>query len=196
MPHDYHDPSVVAPPCYDTNHQNVVLDEVINPGAVINFNDVPTGETTARAAVFKIFACGPVTLQVKPGTGPVAPYSVLTPGGSIVVPHALTAYVEGRIWFGFTGGVGGTAAPAGTVTIHCVETGQDFPFTLHANSIARPTVAAMLCLDQSGSIGWLAGIDATTKRIDVLHQAATNFIQLVQDSNADRSAQVLTTTSG
>jgi len=73
VPHDYHDPSVVAPPCYDTNHQNVVLDEVINPGAVINFNDVPTGETTARAAVFKIFACGPVTLQVKPGTGPVAP---------------------------------------------------------------------------------------------------------------------------
>ena len=41
----------------------------------------------------------------------------------------------------------------------------------------------MLCLDQSGSMGWLAGVDATTKRIDVLHQAATNFVQLVQDNN-------------
>jgi len=41
----------------------------------------------------------------------------------------------------------------------------------------------MLCLDQSGSMDWLAGVDATTKRIDVLHQAATNFVQLVQDSS-------------
>lgn len=64
-----------------------------------------------------------------------------------------------------------------------METGQDFPFTLHANSIARPTAAVMLCLDQSGSMDLLAGTDATTKRIDVLHQAATNFVQLVQDNN-------------
>jgi hypothetical protein len=56
-------------------------------------------------------------------------------------------------------------------------------FTLHANSIARPTVAAMLVLDQSGSMDWLAGIDATTKRIDVLHTAASNFCQLVQANN-------------
>ena len=41
----------------------------------------------------------------------------------------------------------------------------------------------MLCLDQSGSMGLLAGLDATTKRIDVLHQAATNFVQLVQEHN-------------
>jgi hypothetical protein len=180
---NYYDPSVIAPPCYDGNYRNVILDEVVNPGLVINFNDVPTGETAARAAVFKIFACGDVTLQVKAGTGPAAPYSVLTSGGSVTVSHALTSYVEARIWFGFTGGVAGTAAPAGSVTIHCIETGQDFPFALHANSIARPTVAVMLCLDQSGSMGWLAGVDATTKRIDVLHQAATNFVQLVQDNN-------------
>jgi Common central domain of tyrosinase/von Willebrand factor type A domain len=179
----YRDLSVIAPPCYDTNHQNVILDQVETPGSVINFNDVPTGETAARAAVFKIFMCGDVTLQVKPGTGPNAPYSVLTPGGSVTIHHASTSYVEGRIWFGFTGGAPGAVAPVGAVTIHCVETGQDFPFTLHANSIARPTVAAMLCLDQSGSMGWLAGVDATTKRIDVLHQAADNFVQLVQDNN-------------
>lgn len=180
---NYYDPSVIAPPCYDTNHQNVILDEVETPGSVINFNDVPTGETAARAAVFKIYTCGDVTLQVKPGTGPNPPYSVLTPGGTVTIPPAPTSYVEGRIWFGFTGGTPGSIAPAGTVTIHCVETGQDFPFTLHANSIARPTVATMLCLDQSGSMGLLAGIDATTQRIDVLHQAATNFIQLAQDSS-------------
>jgi hypothetical protein len=180
---NYYDNSVIAPPCYDTNFRNVILDEVMTPGSVVNFNDVPTGETAARAAVFRIYTCGDVTLQVKPGTGPNPPYSVLTAGGSVTVPHVPTSYVEARIWFGFTGGPAGSIAPAGSVVIHCVETGQDFPFTLHANSIARPTVAVMLCLDQSGSMDWLAGIDAATKRIDVLHQAATNFVQLVQDNN-------------
>lgn len=69
------------------------------------------------------------------------------------------------------------------MTIHCVETNQDFAFTLQANSIARPTVAVMLILDQSGSMGWLAGVDANIKRIDVLHQAAANFCELVQAGN-------------
>jgi hypothetical protein len=176
----YRDPSVVAPPCYDTNYQNVVLDQVENPGAIIHFNDVPTGETGARAAVFKIFTCGDVTLEVKAGTGPNLPYTVLTPNGRVTVPHAPTSYSEGRIWFGFTGGDPMVAVPDGSVTIHCLETGEDFAFVLRANSVARPNVAAVLCLDQSGSMNELAGIDATTKRIDVLHLAATNFVQLLQ----------------
>ncbi len=49
-----------------------------------------------------------------------------------------------------------------------------------ANTIARPTVATMLVLDQSGSMDWLAGIDNHTKRMDVLHQAAGTFVQLLQ----------------
>ncbi len=137
---NYYDPSVIAPPCYDTNYRNVVLEEVVNPGSVINFTDVPTGETAKQAAVFKIFAGGDVTLEVIAGAGLTGPYSVLTPDGSITIHHAPTSYVEGRIWFGFTGGEAGTAAPDGSVTIHCVETGHDFPFTLHANSIARRAV--------------------------------------------------------
>jgi hypothetical protein len=32
-------------------------------------------------------------------------------------------------------------------------------------------------------MGWLAGIDTHTKRIDILHQAATQFVQLAQDSS-------------
>ena len=46
----------------------------------------------------------------------------------------------------------------------------------------------MLVLDQSGSMDWLAGIDATTKRIDVLHQAATQFVQLAQDTSQQGDA--------
>ncbi len=182
-PHDYHDLSVVAPSCYDTLPTTVRIVQAENPGNVINFNDVPQGETASRAAVFEVFACGQVTLQVKPGFGPNAPYSVMSPpGDTVAVPTGTHQRQVARIWFQFTGGAPG-AAPNGSVTIHCVETNQDFPFTIHGNSIARPTVGVMLVLDQSGSMGWLAGVDATTKRIDVLHQAAANFCQLVQANN-------------
>jgi hypothetical protein len=180
-PHDYHDLSVVAPPCYDTLPITVRVIAAENPGNVIDFNDVPQGETASRAAVFEIFACGDVTLQVT--SGPNAPYSVQNPpGGTVVVstgPHQLQV---ARIWFQFTGGAPG-AAPNGSVTIHCVQTNHDFVFSIHGNSIARPTVGVMLVLNQSGSMGWIAGIDASTKRIDVLHQAAANFCQLVQANN-------------
>jgi len=180
-PHDYHDLSVVAPPCYDTLPITVRVIGIENPGNVINFNDVPQGETASRAAVFEIFACGDVTLHVS--VPPGAPYSVASPPGDTVsVPHGAHQLQVARLWFQFTGGAPGVA-PNGSVTIHCVETNQDFVFSLHANSIARPKVAVMLTLDQSGSMDWLAGIDATTKRIDVLHQAATNFVQLVQANN-------------
>jgi hypothetical protein len=183
FPHTYHDLTVVAPPCYDTLPTTVRVIAAENPGNIINFNDVPQGETASRAAVFEIFACGDVTLQVKPGAGPNAPYSVLTPPGDTVTVSAGPHQEQvARIWFQFTGTAPGPA-PIGSVTIHCVETNHDFVFSIHGNSIARPTVAVMLVLDQSGSMGWLAGIDATTKRIDVLHQAAANFCQLVQANN-------------
>src|SRR5258708_19439603 len=71
----------------------------------------------------------------------------------------------------------------GSVTVSCAETHQTLVTPSTAPTIARPTVATMLVLDQSGSMGWLAGIDNHTKRIDILHQAATQFVQLAQDSS-------------
>jgi hypothetical protein len=148
----------------------------------IRFDDVPESETAIRAAVFEIRACGEITLSVT--AGPSAPFSVHLPvGGVLQVPHHPQLVQIGRIWFRYTAGAAGVPVPPSDVTIHCAETGQDFVFHLRANSIARPTVAVMLTLDQSGSMSWLAGTDATTRRIDILHQAATNFLQLVQDNN-------------
>ena len=182
FPHTYHDLSVVAPPCYDTLPTTVRVVAAENPGNIINFNDVPQGETALRAAVFEIYACTDVTLQIA-GAGPNAPYSVANPpGGTVFAPHGTDRHRIARVWFQFTG-TAPAAAPSSSVTIHCLDTNQDFVFTLQGNSIARPTVAVMLTLDQSGSMGWLAGVDATTKRIDVLHQAATNFCQLVEANN-------------
>jgi hypothetical protein len=181
FPHTYHDLSVVSPPCYDTLPTTVRIVAAENPGNIINFNDVPQGETALRAAVFEIYACGDVTLTV--AAGPNAPYSIHTPpGGTVFAPHGTDRHRIARLWFQFTGGAPGAAASS-PVTIHCAETNHDFVFTLQGNSIARPTVGVLLTLDQSGSMGWLAGVDATTKRIDVLHQAATNFCQLVQANN-------------
>lgn len=185
-PHNYKDPLVLFPPCYDTNHTAVPIVQVMNAGTppVINFNDVPTGETAARAAVFRIFGCNNVTVRVKAGAGPAAPFSVLFPAsGEVTVSHGDQLFVEARIWLAYKAGAALVTVPDGSVTFECPQNGKAFTFVLKANAINRPTVAVMLVLDQSGSMDWLAGIDATTKRIDILHQAATQFVQLVQDSS-------------
>jgi hypothetical protein len=121
---------------------------------------------------------GPAVLSGPPGTS----FGVLL--GTSVTVHQTGSITPpiGRLWISYKGTNANDVA-TGTVTVHCAETNQDFVVPISANTIARPTVAVMLTLDQSGSMGWLAGVDATTKRIDVLHQAATNFVQLVQDSS-------------
>jgi hypothetical protein len=155
--------------------------EVENPSGVINFNDVPEGETTARAAVFHVYACGDVTLEVK--TPPGAPYSVLSPPtGSQTLHHHPRPYEEARFWIGFTGTTAGAVAPTGSMVIHCVENNQDFTFTLKGNTIARPTVAVMMALDQSGSMDDPAGTSGAL-RIQVLREAAAHFVEVIQPNN-------------
>jgi hypothetical protein len=177
------DLSVVQPPCYDTlpTYPPVVTLET----PTITFNDVPESETAARAIVFSVAACGDVNFSITAGptvtSGP-AGTSIGTLMGTSLVVHTAPGVPRGRLWLSYTGTHAGDAA-TGTVTVHCAETNHDFVIPISANTIARPTVAVMLCLDQSGSMGWLAGVDATTKRIDVLHQAATNFVQLVPDNS-------------
>jgi hypothetical protein len=178
-------PSVVTPPCYDTL-PNVPATVTLQTPA-ITFNDVPAGETAARAVVFSIVACHDVSLSITAGptvlTGPPGTNFGVLLGTSVTV-HQTGSITPplGRLWISYKGTNAGDVA-TGTVTVHCAETNQDFVVPISANTIARPKVAVMLTLDQSGSMGWLAGTDATTKRIDVLHQAATNFVQLAQDSS-------------
>jgi len=187
VPKTYKHPSVVAPPCYDTV-PHVSLVEVGNAGPLgdgswaVTFNDVPAGEGASRAAVFRVYACDAVTFRVKPGSEPAAPYFTLSSGGSVTAAHARTPYVEARLWFGFTGGAPDTAAPVGHVVVHCDQTNQDFAFTLTGNTIARPTVAVMLALDQSGSMDDPAGTTGA-RRIELLKEAAGRFGQVIQPGN-------------
>jgi hypothetical protein len=180
QPKTYNHPSVVAPPCYDTLPTQANVNEVVNPGSVINFNDVPTGETAQRAASFRVFGCGDVTFRA---ASPSGPYTIVSPASGVkTVHHGPSLFQEARIWFGFTGGTANTTAPNGSVTIHCDETNQDFVFTLQGNSIAPPTVGVVLALDQSGSMADPAGTLGAT-RIEVLKDAARNFVNLMQPNN-------------
>lgn len=173
---DSRHPTVVKPPCYDTNPTVV---QTLNPGLVISFNDVPAGETTLRSAHFRFVACFPLTFQVT--AGPNAPYTVFSTMPVKVHPSQ-DIWSKARIWFSFTGGTAGTTAPNSTVTVHCNETGQDFVFTLTGNTIARPTVAVMLALDQSGSMDDPAG-NTGVRRIQALRDAGTLFADLIQAGN-------------
>ena len=186
QPKNYKHPSIIFPPCYDTNGTAVPIVQVMNVGVppVVNFNDVPTGETAVRAAVFRIYGCGDVTVRVKSGAGPSAPYSVLHPvSGSATVHHGANLYAEARIWLAFTAGTAGVAVADGSVTFECPENGREFTFVLKANAINRPRVAVMLALDQSGSMGWAAGTSGAL-RIDVLKDAARKFMEVIPANNA------------
>jgi len=189
VPHAYKDPSIVFPPCYDTNQSGLPIVQVMNAGSppTVNFNDVPEGETAARAVTFSAYSCQDVHLAITAGptvlTGPPGSNFGTLLSTSVTIPHILSLMPPvGRLWISFKGTHAFDVA-TGTVTVHCTETNQDFVIQIAANTIARPTVATMLILDQSGSMDWLAGIDPTTKRIDILHQAATQFVQLAQDSS-------------
>ena len=182
---NYKHASVVVPPCYDTNHNLAVRAEVVNPGtpAVINFNDIPSGDTAARAASFRIYGCGDATIRVKPGFEPAAPFNVLFPlSGQVVVPHEKTLYTEAYIWLAYTAGAAEVPVADGSVTFQCIESGQEFAFIIKANSIVRPRVAVMLSLDQSGSMNDYAGTSGNL-RIDVLKSAATTFVDVIKAGN-------------
>jgi hypothetical protein len=85
------------------------------------------------------------------------------------------------VWVSFQGTNPGDVT-TGTMTVHCVETGQDFVIPIHANTIAQPKVASVMVLDKSGSMDDSSGIPGK-KRIDVLHAAAPNFPQLLPDQD-------------
>lgn len=193
FPHTYAHISVVAPACYDTNLSDFRIDEVQNPfntgsnAFQILFNDVPELETTWRSATIRVYTCPDTTFRVKPGTEPPpgSPFGIEV--GQVTAAHGSHEHLfqDVRLWFRYTAGAVGTApridGPV-PVTVECVQTGQNFPFELRANTIARPTVAVEMVLDQSGSMGWQAGTSSLT-RLQVLKEAATMFVAVIPEGN-------------
>jgi hypothetical protein len=151
----------------------------------VNFNDVPEGETAARPVEFEVRSCRAVSFSIVSGptklTGPASTTfgTISTPGSSLADEHSLLPR-NAFLWLTYKGTTAGDVA-TGEVKVKCNETGQQWTIPITANTIKRPTVAVMLVLDQSGSMKQPAGTGA--KRIDVLHDAASRFVELAQPNN-------------
>ena len=166
--------NIIAPPIYAA---------LVTP--TVTFNDVPEGETAARPVEFEVRSCRAVSFSIVSGptklTGPAGTTfgTISTPGSALADEHSLLPR-NAFLWLTYKGTAFGDAA-TGEVHVKCNETGQQWVVPITANTIKRPTVAAMLVLDQSGSMDQPAGTGK--KRIDVLHEAAARFVELAQANN-------------
>ena len=151
----------------------------------VTFNDVPEGEATARAVVFSVTTCQAATFQVVAGpvvtAGPGSFGTLPSPNAALPAAGAITTR-EARLWLSFTGTAEGDIA-SGQVTVQLVETGEQWIIPISANTIARPTVACALVLDQSGSMQWASGLPGFATRNDVLKFSAPVFVNLLQEDN-------------
>ncbi|NGO56077.1 lysyl oxidase family protein [Allomesorhizobium camelthorni] len=156
----------------------------------VNFNDVPEGETTARAVIVEVKTCRSVTIRVQ--SGPMvnagsAPGTVLERLGDIAVSVPETNKIvprQLRLWISYKGTSAGDTG-SGQVTISCDETGDTWTVPITANTIARPTVGVVMVLDQSGSMLWDSGLAPVglPLRNDVLKFAAPHFVEVIQQNN-------------
>lgn len=150
----------------------------------VNFNDVPAGETFLRAAVFSLNACEPVHFTVVSGptvtAGPPGTTFGVYASPVTVDPHTDT---KARVWLTYQGTNAGDMA-TGTVTIRCDETAQQFVIALTANTIARPTAAVVMVLDQSNSMNFDAGIAPGVEREHVLKFSAPPAVDVIDDDHA------------
>jgi hypothetical protein len=138
----------------------------------IEFKDVPegiggTGVTTYRAAIFEVGSCSPLTLQASQPTGG---FGLPLGNGAVVTP---AAFSEGKIWVSYTSTTAGASA-MGQMTVHSVETNEDFIVQIKANTVARPKSAVVMVLDHSGSMSEDAG-DGSAK-VSKLRQGAKTFV--------------------
>ena len=167
---------VGKPPMISGDAVEIVLDT-----PVVTFNDVPEAETTKRAAAFTISGCADLSFIVE--TVPGAPFSLFEPG-PFTFPNSPFPNDELRIWVMFTGATPETS-DNGTMTVVAqdgdgAEVGR-WDILLEANSVARPSVAVALVLDESGSMLYDAGNNRT--RLQALQLAATTFVDQLFDDN-------------
>lgn len=157
----------------------------------LNFNDIPEGETTVRAVVLSVQSCRAMTFQITNGptvsSGPVGT-SFDTPLGTSTSLETSSLFPtltrEARIWISYTATNEGDVA-TGTVTIGCIETGEEWIIPITANVIRRPTVVVELVLDKSNSMNFDSGIGPELpSRNDVLKFSAIPFVEIIPEGNA------------
>jgi len=156
----------------------------LSPPPVIEFNDVPEGDTTMRAVHFNVDGCKRLLFEVT--NGPTGPFT-LDDSGPFWHPPSDFPTADLRIWLLFTGQAPDTS-DNGLISVRAidaetsVEVDSWIDIPISANSIDRPTAAVALILDESGSMLSDAGNNRDT-RLEVLQVAATTFIDQLFDDN-------------
>lgn len=139
------------------------------------FNDVPDGETTARAVVWEIAGIDDLTFDVV--SGPSGPFDLLLGPAVTASAPGVGVTSHARIWLVHTGTTAGDTA-AGTITVRSVETGETWAVAISANTVSRPTAAVVMVLDRSGSMAADAGDGRS--RVEVLRESAGILVDLLQ----------------
>lgn len=148
---------------------------------VLEFTDVPEGETTFRAVRIDVHSLYPSTFSVV--TGPAAPFSLpLGSSDALAGTSQWTTLEEGLIWVAFTGRTPGTT-DSGSITVRHDPTGQVWTVPITASSVPPVTAAVMLVLDRSGSMDSPSGV-GTSSRLDVLQYSANILVDYAQEGDA------------
>jgi Common central domain of tyrosinase/von Willebrand factor type A domain len=164
------DPSVVAPPCYDT--LPLTIDQVApNPGDPIRFLDVVEFLPTARALRLRVHGCESVTVS----SAVTGPFSLLTASVTAPDPGAFGEQ-DLLVWVLFTPGAAGSVG-SGTLTA-TASTGDVFSIPITATVVPNPSVGTSLVLDRSGSMSEPSGLPGKD-RMAVLHDSAPLFVSLL-----------------
>lgn len=126
----------------------------------VAFVDVPEEETAIRPVTIRVHGWRPWTFEVSAGpttvSGPADSF-LLHAGDSLAWEGSFECQEESlHIWLKYSGTTDGDTA-TGEITIRCVETDEEFPVVLSANTIARPKTALVIALDRSGSMDDPAG---------------------------------------
>ncbi len=148
----------------------------------VRWTDVAEGETTARAALFRVTGCEPLTFEIT--SGPGAPFALYAPGPYPFPVPGSQPTDEFRLWLLYTAGTAGAGATDSVTVVARDATGavvDSWVIPLEGNAVPRPTAAVALVLDESGSMLQDAGNGRI--RIDVLRDAATTLVDDLYDDN-------------
>jgi hypothetical protein len=150
----------------------------------LTFQDVPEGETTMRAVVFDVVSCALVHFNITAGPSVVGggpnPFGTLL--GTSLTANPL-ADSKARLWISYTATSDGDTA-AGSVTIRCQETGEEWTIPISANTVARPSAAVVLALDRSNSMTFESGIGPGVTRGEVLQFSTPPFTTVIGSQHA------------
>ena len=152
--------------------------ELLTP--TIDFDSIPVGIETVRAAVFSIKSLvQKATLKVT--KWPSEPFGIRYNDTAEFDPViAKSDQGEIRIWFDFRDEASGETFNE-SVTITCLQTNKEWKLPITATTIEKLTVATALVLDRSGSMNEDAGLGNGQRRIDVLRPAASVYVDLMDD---------------